>query len=259
MIHIGTMSILCMAISIVLSVLLPVGAVVWLAVKKKLSMKAVLWGLVLFPVFALVLEPLLHLLVLGPQGTSYVATHPYLFALYGGLAAGVFEETARLVGFKWLIRVQENESPYTGISYGLGHGGIEAILLAGTAAIGNLLFSLQVNAGAMPAGMESTAQQLAAYPAYMFLISGIERVFAMVIQISLSMIVMKAVMEGKYWFYVLAIGLHAFIDFPAVLLKAGVFQNLFVLEGLVAVFAVALALLAWRLYEDRRPATQDMA
>lgn len=195
--QVSAAAILFMAVSVILSTLLPIGAVIWLAVKKKLSLKSVLWGALLFVVFALGLERYsLHRTVLSafPQLPLY----PYLFALYGGLAAGVFEETARLIGFKWLIRVKADESPYTGISYGLGHGGIEAILLAGINSVYMLVVSLMINSGSVPAGQEALAQQLLSSQPYLFLFTGIERVLAMVIQISLSMIVLKAVTDRKY-------------------------------------------------------------
>mgnify|MGYP000280100372 FL=1 len=244
-------AILCMAVSIILSVLLPVGAVIWLAAKKKLRPGSVLWGALLFVVFVFGLERYaLHPTVLSAFPT--LPLRPYLFALYGGLAAGVFEETARLIGFRWLIRVQPDESPYTGISYGLGHGGIEAILIGGVASVHILILSLQINGGTIPAGQDALAQQLLALQPHIFLFTGVERVFAMVLQISLSMIVLKAVTHRSYWYYALAILLHAAIDFPAVLFQAGTIQNPLLLEGIVALYAVAVALLAWKLYTGKR-------
>jgi uncharacterized membrane protein YhfC len=248
--QVSASAILFMAISIVLSILLPIGAVVWLAARKKIKLGPVLWGVLLFVVFAIILEGQgLHRLVLGsfPQLQSY----PYLFAVYAGLAAGLFEETARLIGFKWLIRVREDENPYTGIAYGLGHGGIEAILLGGMASISNLIFALMVNANAVPAGLEAIAQQLATTPSYLFLITGVERVLAMTIHLSLSMIVLKAVTDRKWGYYVLAIGLHTLINFPAGLYQAGFLQDMLLIEGITAVLTVAVALLAWQLYRKK--------
>lgn len=255
--QVSTAAILFMAVSIILSVLLPVAAVIWLAVKKKLSLKSTLWGALLFVVFALGLEKYcLHPTVLNAFPT--LTLRPYLFALYGGLAAGVFEETARLIGFRWLIRVKPDESSYTGISYGLGHGGIEAILLAGIASINNFIFALMINGSAVPPGQEALAQQLIGLQPYIFLFPGVERVFAMVLQISLSMIVLKAVTDRNYWYFALAIALHAAIDFPAVLFQTGLIQNILLLEGIVAVFALAVAFLAYKLYTGRRNAPQQL-
>ena len=256
--HMSAAAILCMAVSIILSILLPVGAVIWLAVRKKLSVKSVLWGALLFVVFAVGLEQYsLHPTVLSAFPT--LTLRPYLFALYGGLAAGIFEETARLIGFKWLIRVKPDESPYTGVSYGLGHGGIEAILLGGAASVYHLILALMINGNAIPAGQEALARQLTGLQPYIFLLPGVERAFAVVIQISLSMIVLKAVTDRKYRYYALAIALHAAIDFPAVLFQTGLIQSPLLLEGMVAVFAAAIAFLAYKLYRGKRTAPQEIA
>ena len=49
--------------------------------------------------------------------------------LYGGLMAGVFEETGRYVSFKWFLKKETRIQD--GLSYGIGHGGIEAMLIVG--------------------------------------------------------------------------------------------------------------------------------
>ena len=88
--------------------------------------------------------------MLGADPTqSAIYKNPVLYILYGGFAAGIFEETARLLCFKSFIRVGNNESIYTGISYGLGHGGIEAILIGGIASVGNIVTSVMLNSGVL--------------------------------------------------------------------------------------------------------------
>ena len=111
--QVSTAAILYMAVSVVLSVLLPVGAVIWLAVKRKLNLRSVLWGALLFVVFAIGLEGQgLHRLVLG--SFPRLSLYPYLFALYGGLAAGIFEETARLVGIQMADPGEAGREPLHG-------------------------------------------------------------------------------------------------------------------------------------------------
>ncbi len=51
-----------------------------------------------------------------------------LLIIIPSLTAGIFEETARYVGFKYLIKDYSYEK---GLTYGAGHGGIESILLVG--------------------------------------------------------------------------------------------------------------------------------
>ena len=52
-----------------------------------------------------------------------------LYALYGGLAAGLFEETGRLLAFRFILK--PHTARITALSYGIGHGGIEAFWVMG--------------------------------------------------------------------------------------------------------------------------------
>lgn len=47
---------------------------------------------------------------------------------FGILAAGIFEETARLIGFHLLKKSYPTFA--TSLAYGLGHGGIEMLIMS---------------------------------------------------------------------------------------------------------------------------------
>ena len=102
-------------------------------------------GALFFPVFAMMLEPLLHIVALKSPLGAVMQNNIWVFGLYGGLAAGLFEETGRLVAFKMVLR--NEESPVTALSYGLGHGGMEAFLLVGMAMVNNLLLGMLLMGG----------------------------------------------------------------------------------------------------------------
>ena len=90
---------------------------------------AFLTGAVTFILFALILESILHnLLFLTPLWAVFQG-NIWLYGLYGSLATGVFEETGRLLAFKLFLKSERE--PITALSYGIGHGGAEAILLVG--------------------------------------------------------------------------------------------------------------------------------
>ena len=55
--------------------------------------------------------------------------NPYVFAIYGGLTAGIFEELGRFVAFFFLLKKYLDYKD--GFAYGIGHGGIESILVGG--------------------------------------------------------------------------------------------------------------------------------
>ena len=245
------LSMVFMGVSAVISIGLPFA--LFLILKKKYALKVIpaLTGAAAFIIFALVLEQLLHMLVLNPDANGNIAlrtSNPFLYVLYGIFAAGIFEETARFLSFNLLKKKYTGIG--TGLSYGIGHGGIEAGLLAGITMIGNLVLSIMIISGSaeimnsLPLG----AAQLSALTdtgSFLFLVSGIERIFAVVIQISLSLIVWYSVdKKGKWWLFPLAVLLHALIDIPAAMSQTGAISNIALVEGIIFIEAIAVAMLA---------------
>lgn len=256
--NVSTLSIVFMSISVFLAIIVPIGIIIWMGVKKRLNAKAAFFGVLLFIVFALVLENLMHRLVLGKDPTqSAIYKNVVLYMLYGGFAAGIFEEAARLLGFKFLIRVREGESLNTGISYGLGHGGIEAVLLGGFVSASYLITSIMLNGGLLK-GMTASMneQQIANFnqgisaitssPSGLFLIVGIERLIALTLQVALSLFVFKAVTEKKWQYFIYAVLIHAGIDMVAVLGQRGYIGNMYLMEGIVLAATVASIIAAFR-------------
>lgn len=73
----------------------------------------------------------MHILILHPQKDGSIALlqdHPLIYIIYGLAMAAFFEETARLVFFKWLEKKRSLEKA-DALAYGLGHGGLELIFL----------------------------------------------------------------------------------------------------------------------------------
>ena len=245
-------SILCMAVSALVSIVVPVALLIIFRKKYGAKIVPALVGAAAFVVFAMVMEQAMHMLVLKPgeDGSKWLSAYTLGYMVYGSLAAGVFEETGRFLSFK-LLRKRYG-GIRTALSYGVGHGGIEAILVGGTSMISTIAISVMANAGsaALTEGpnAELAARQLQAIagtPPAMFLIAGAERLFALTIHIALSVIVFYSVYgERKIWLYPAAILLHALIDAPVALSQVGVLTNVLALEGLVLFCAVVLALLA---------------
>jgi uncharacterized membrane protein YhfC len=247
-----------MGVSAALSILAPIAVIVVMGIRKRMNWKAMISGAILFIVFVMILESLLHQLVLGGGSeNSPILNNTWLYMLYGGFAAGIFEETARLLCYKFILRVGENESIDTGISYGLGHGGIEAMLLGGLAAVSNLMMSIMYNSGALEnvtAALNS--EQLSAFnqgieslrstTPELFLMGGFERMTALLLQVALSLFVLKAVSEKKWMYFIYAILIHAGIDMFALLYQKGIITNIFLLEGIVLVGAAITAFFAFR-------------
>jgi len=245
------LSIVFMVVSAILAIGVPV--CLFVVFRKKFNLKVVpmLFGIAGFVVFALVLEALVHRIVLG---RFLSPGNKVLYILYGAFMAGIFEETARFIAFNILKRKYQGIE--TALSYGIGHGGIESILIAGIAMINTIATSIIFNTGniesitgklqgdALAAVNNQIVGLITAAP-YMFLVSGIERVMAIAVQLSLSVIVFYAVFgKKKVWLYPLAIVFHAMIDIVAMIYQTGGIKNIFVVEVIVCVLAVCLVLFA---------------
>lgn len=227
-----------------LTVLLPLAGMLALG-KARRSWKAFGVGAATFFLFALVLESLVsQAVVLTPLG-DVLRGNLWLYALYGGLAAGLFEETGRLAAFRWVLRKEDR--PVTALSYGLGHGGMEAVLITGLGMVSNIVLGAMVNAGtALPGELAPLVQTLADAPAATFLWAGLERASAMGIHVANSVLVFTAVKKRRWGLYVLAILTHTLVNALAVLCNAVL--PIYATELIVLLCAALVGALAWRVY-----------
>ena len=241
----GLLSILAILFTLAFSVACPVGLMLYCRQKGGKWVTFLIGG-VTFILFAMILEPILHNLLFLTPLWAILRGNVWLYGLYGGLAAGVFEETGRLFAFKLFLK--NEREPVTALSYGIGHGGVEAILLVGLTMVNNLILAATVSAGGTtdPAMLEMAAQ-LASIPAGMFLWAAFERVGAIILHLSNSVLVFAAVREpGKRWLFPAAILTHAAANFIAVVSNA--YLPVAATEIIVLIFAVIVALFARRVY-----------
>jgi uncharacterized membrane protein YhfC len=238
-----------LAASAALSVIWPVAIFVVCRRRMSLSARNILVGAAVFLVFSLVLERALHaaLLTGNPLTAQWLRAHAIGFALYGCLAAGVFEEVGRYLGMRFLVRPSGN--PGSAVAYGIGHGGLEAMVVGSLAMVLSLMFALMLNAGRLEttlgpalapdvlAHLRAGLEQLTLAP---LALAAVERLAAIVIQIGLSLVVWRAVERRRLQLLALAIVLHAAIDFPAGLFQAGII-SLLAAEGPVLLLGAALA------------------
>ena len=251
------LSILFMAVSLVISVGLPIGLFLFWRKKHGLKIIPVLVGIAAYIIFALILESSLHSLVLHKSVDGKIALleySPLLFILYGIFAAGIFEETARFISF-FLLR-KKYKGIGTGLAYGIGHGGAEAIILVGFVMINTIVMSFLMNSGnaATLGSNPAVADQLNAIATsqpFSFLIPGFERTMAIVSHISLSVLVWCAVNEkGKRWLFPTAILLHALLDTAPALTQAGIITSAFLSEGIILFVTVFISVIAYRVYRN---------
>ncbi|MDR1247959.1 MAG: YhfC family intramembrane metalloprotease [Treponema sp.] len=254
--QVSIFSIIFMGISAIVSIGLPIVLFIIFYKKYKAKIIPMIIGIAGFILFALVLERSIHLMVLGKFA---LREKPLIYIIYGIFMAGVFEETARFISFNLLKKKYNGIG--TGLAYGIGHGGIEAILLAGLAMVNSIVFSIILYTGNIETitgklqgeALEQINTQITTLlttSPYLFLVSGIERAFAICIQLSLSIIVFYSVYgKNKLWLYPFSIILHAIIDIPAAAMQVGVIKNIFLVELLVFIEAILSILIAKFIHE----------
>ena len=246
-----------MAVNAILGFAIPIFLAWWAVKKHKANLSTILIGAATFFVFALVLESLVHRVVLlGDRGAAIQGNVLY-YALYGGLMAGLFEETGRFLAMKYLLKKEPSETK-PAVSYGLGHGGLEMILLFGFSMISTLTMAVMVNAGMTDMLLEKTPEasqaaltaqfdQLKTTSAGTYLYGLWERLSALTLHLGLSILVWTAVRKGGKWLWLFpaAIALHALVDGVVVLLKDSL--GMVALEAILFVAALAVAALAYRI------------
>lgn len=216
-------------------------AAIWYARKQyKINFAVLGLGAVAFFASSQVLEKIVHLLVLHQQkdGTVPLMTeNPLLYVIYGISMAALFEETARLIFFKWLEKKRTLEDS-DALAYGLGHGGLELIYI-GIASLLNLfiLFSAveSQNPNIMQLLPESTLATINNLAAWQIYLLGLERILALLLQVGLTFWVFQAVRQKKWIYLVAAYGLHALFDLAPSLSQVGWLSNPLLVEGLLAV------------------------
>ncbi|PJW19623.1 YhfC family intramembrane metalloprotease [Geobacillus thermodenitrificans] len=235
---------------LLVSLLVPLG-LVWYGRKKGwLSWKALGIGALIFLVFSQVLEKALHIAVLEPGRPALKGTESVtLFVLYAALAAGVFEEIGRYVGFRWLLK--QKRSYGDGLSFGLGHGGVEAVLLGVLGAVNVIVLMSLIQSGvfdktiapSLPADQaELIKEQVLHTPLAMYVLGGLERLFALAVHVALSLLVLLGVRKRQFRYVLYAILLHAALDVLPALYQAKVVTNIWVVEAVLLVWAVAAVL-----------------
>jgi len=216
-----------------------------------LSLRNILVGAVCFILFSFAIELPLnnYLLASNPVSAAWFKAHGWIYALYGAFAAGLFEETGRLVGFGLLAR--KSDGAGTALAYGIGHGGAEAIIVGGLGIFQSLVLAFLYNHGKLdqvlsakfsPDKLAAIHSKLAHLTFFNALPGGFERLSALTLQIALSFLVWRAVTRKEWRFYFLAILAHTAFDVPAMLLQRGIIHpGVWQLEAGYAALAVVVA------------------
>ncbi|MCL4261418.1 MAG: YhfC family intramembrane metalloprotease, partial [Anaerolineales bacterium] len=173
-------------------ILLPI--FLWIVFTRKFALP---WKLVLAGGLTFIASQILHIPVVFGLNNFLKSASLLVTAIALGLLAGIFEETARYILFKFILK--KSRSWKDGVLVGLGHGGIEAVLIGASVALTlvNMIAYRSVDLSTVPSippeQLALAQQQVEAFwsaQPFMALLGFFERIFAMCLHISLSLMVL---------------------------------------------------------------------
>ena len=276
---VGREQFIALGLGVLLAVIIPIAiALIWKFWKHE-KFTTILVGAATFVLFALILEKTIQNALVFPTtmglpdhaASQFINARPILWALVLGLFPGVFEETGRFMAFKTVLRNRRNRE--TSISYGIGHGGIEVILVLGINYIVYIVYAVMINTGTFQGIIDQVAEQapfqeeairaladqLAVFSFADIGAGMFERVFAFIFHVGASILVFYAARDkGRFWLYPLAILLHTALDSLAGLNMAKVVQlSAPALEAMVVAFGLLTFLGAYFLLYKKDAAEAD--
>lgn len=243
-------------VALLLSVGAPVAVYLVCRHRMTLSWRNIVLGAGVFLLFALVLEQMLHYFVLqaNPTTSFWIRNNPWGYVAYGVMAAALFEEIGRYLGMRLLAK--PTGEPGTGVAYGIGHGGVEALLIGALPQFQLLMMAFMFNQGRLDAVMGQSVpaatlgvikQNLMSFTFFDPVYGGLERVIALLLQIAFSLMVWKAVSQKKVVWLFAAIAIHAAFDIPAGMYQAGLMSMPMVQILMIGAGVVVLAFFLKRL------------
>ncbi len=258
-------------VTLFLSLILPVLVLIIFSAKNKKQgiVSAWLLGAAGFLVTQVCIRlPILSALSAQDWFLAFSQEHPlgYVFSL--AFTAGLFELAGRFAVAKLL---QKKLTYRRSLAAGLGHGGIEAIVIVGMTYINNLVYIVMINTGTFDALISQTAavggteavvaqlelvrDSLITTSPTMFLLAGFERLLTMVAHAAMSMIVCRGVHTGKAGKAALVcLGIHTLLDLTAgiSLLAGSALSQTTAYLLIYAILIIAAVLSLWILRDIRR-------
>lgn len=230
-------TIVAIFVTLFIALILPIIVAVVYSIKNKGKgiWKAWLLGAAGFFVLQMVIRtPILTAVSVLPSFTEFVTNHYAIYCFILALTAALFEVIARF----GVAKILQKEICYEkALAAGLGHGGIESMLLIGMTYINNLLYTIMINTGSFDlmvaqagasAGLtqEQMAQLTGIKDALVetgssaFYLAGYERILTMICHTAMSLLVCYFVYKKKA---VLGVGIafvvHFCMDFVAPLVN----------------------------------------
>ena len=249
---------IALAITSIFAILYPFILAIIARIRLSVPWRYFWYGTLVFLVFQLVTRVPAVFALNNVFASQLKASGVFRFVWYLTLAftAGLFEEVGRYVGYRVFMR-REEKTWSKAIMYGIGHGGIESIVLVGALGLLSLVniivtSSLSLNA-LTPSQHATVVQQFAALnaqPEWLPLLGAWERLWTLPVHIALSVVVLQVFRRNNIGWLWLAIFAHTIVDFSTIeivqVLGASTTASL-ITEVVVALFGIVAILIILRL------------
>lgn len=225
--------IIAMVVTLFISLFLPIIIYIIYGVKNKGKGVWLAWLLGAVGFFVpqvLIRLPILSALSTNNGFLSFATQHYVLYCLVLAFTAGLFEVAGRYGVAKIM---KKNLTFEKGMAAGLGHGGIEAMILIGMTYINNLTYAWMINSGNFDLMVEQVKNMgvdtesllavkdiLVSSGPVLYYLAGYERILTMIFHVALSLLVCYFVYCGKDLQGILiCLALHFAADFVTPLLN----------------------------------------
>lgn len=268
---IGKSAIPSLIITVILMVAIPVIFFIYWRknYKQRTKISWLIAGAIGFIVSARVLELGVHMVCIVTDNpiSRFINGNTIAYVLYGIIMAGVFEECGRYIVLKYIMK--KNRTTENAVMYGIGHGGIEILAVLLPALITYLAVAVLFSAGDMENALSTlditeetvsvalpSIQTAAAFDYGMMAMNVIERLFAMLLHIGLTVVVYYGVVTDKKICLPVAIILHMLMDtFPALYQRSVV--PLWTVEPWAGVWTGVAVFIAVNLYRKMKKSSSS--
>lgn len=282
---VSTALIIAICVTILITLFLPliIAAIYSAANKNKGIWTAWLLGAAgFFVTQILVRVPIVSVLSLSEGFIKFTENNYVLYGFIMAFTAALFELVGRYAVAKIMSK---NLTPERSLAAGLGHGGIESMVIVGMSYVSNLIMVFMVNSGAFDTLVQATAQQgadaatlealelvktqLTDTASGMFYLAGFERILTMMVHVALTMIVCYFVSRKKDIIGMLiCLAIHTALDFSLPIINGMatdylgnvISQNTayILLYSLLTVFAAASVFIIIRIMKKWKSAAAEV-
>lgn len=176
----------------------------------------------------LIRTPILNALAALTGFAAFSREHPWLFGVLLAVTAALFELAGRLGA---ALAMRKRLTLRRAVAAGMGHGGIEAILLIGMTYLNNLLYIVLIQTGGFDVLVSQTAavgvdvssllairESLVSLSPWMFLLAGYERLLTMLCHTAMSVMVCYGMYRKRVLPWLLGcFAVHTLLDSTACL------------------------------------------